>query len=117
MDKSYSNSTSWTFLSNHTHVLLCLAHDASMRIRDIALKIGITERAVQRIIANLTESGYIDRIREGRCNKYVIHNDQHLRHPIEAHRRIADLIRLIFEAPNTAATSYSNSSHEVIGDM
>lgn len=90
-------ASSWTFLTNHTHVLLCLARDASMRIREIADEVGITERAVQRIIADLDESGYINRTRDGRNNSYEINTRIHLRHPLEAHKRILDLIRLVDE--------------------
>ncbi len=89
------NETSWTFLTNHAHVLLCLAKSSTMRIRDIAVAVGITERAVQRIIAELTELGYIDIIKEGRRNIYNIHREMPLKHPIESHRQIADLIELI----------------------
>ena len=86
---------SWTFLTNHAHVLLCLAQDPSERIRDIALNIGITERAVQRIITELEEAGYVERFRKGRRNEYQIHGQLPLRHPIEHHRNVDDLIRLI----------------------
>jgi DNA-binding transcriptional ArsR family regulator len=88
--------TNWTFLTNHAHVLLCLAKSSSMRIRDIALVVGITERAVQRILAELTESGYIDKIKEGRRNIYKLHLEMPLKHPIESHRKISDLIELIY---------------------
>ena len=95
MIDSQTASSSWTFLTNHTHVLLCLARDASMRIREIADEVGITERAVQRIIADLDEGGYIKRMRDGRNNSYEINYDVHLRHPLEARRKISDLIHLV----------------------
>ncbi|MGM0599520.1 MAG: helix-turn-helix transcriptional regulator [Candidatus Rifleibacteriota bacterium] len=95
MNSFKQESNNWTFLSNHSHVLLCLASDSSMRMRDIAQKVGITERAVQRIIADLTEAGYIDRFKNGRCNSYEIHREKHLRHPIEENKLIEDLISLI----------------------
>lgn len=95
-DRKEKSGSSWTFLTNHAHVLLCLAKNSSMRIRDIALEVGITERAVQRIISELTDSGYIDIVKEGRCNIYRIHRDMKLKHPIESHRQISDLISLIF---------------------
>jgi predicted transcriptional regulator len=91
------DENNWTFLTNHAHVLLCLAKSSSMRIRDIAIAVGITERAVQRIIAELTESGYIDIIKEGRRNIYKLHFDMPLKHPIESHRNISDLIGLIYD--------------------
>lgn len=85
----------WTFLSNHAHVLLCLVNDETMRIRDIALEVGITERAIRNIISDLEEAGYVERVRIGRRNSYRIDNSLHLRHPIEQHKTIADLIRAI----------------------
>lgn len=85
---------SWTFLTNHAHVLIILAKDPHMRMRDVAARIGITERAVQRIVAELVAGGFIEAIRSGRRNEYRIHGQQRMRHPIEAHRSIADLITL-----------------------
>ena len=61
---------SWTFLTNHAHVLLCLARDSTMRMRDLALEVGITERAVQGIVSNLEAAGNVERIRKGRRNSY-----------------------------------------------
>ena len=86
---------SWTFLTNHSHVLLCLAEDSAKRMRDIAQEVGITERAVQRIISDLVDEGYIERVREGRRNTYKIYTSMHLRHPIEQERTIQELIDLI----------------------
>ncbi len=96
-NKRNGNESSWTFLTNHAHVLMCLVKSPSMLMRDIAAEVGITERAVQRIIADLSNEKYITKIREGRCNKYRINTKKQLKHPIESHRRIADLIKLIFE--------------------
>lgn len=87
----------WTFLTNHAHILLCLTKNPNLRTKDLAELVGITERAVQRIIAELTEDGCIDRKRVGRSNTYTIHTEHHLKHPIEAHRTIADLIALLLE--------------------
>lgn len=87
----------WTFLSNHAHLLLCLARDATMRIRDIALEVGITERAIRHIISDLEEAGYVERLRIGRRNSYRIDESLHLRHPVEQHKTIADLIQAIHE--------------------
>ncbi|MFM7320610.1 MAG: helix-turn-helix transcriptional regulator [Armatimonadota bacterium] len=86
--------TRWTFLTNHSHVLICLARDPELRLRDVAQRVGITERAVQRIVAELEVAGAITRERDGRRNRYAVHADVKLRHPIEAHRTIADLIAL-----------------------
>ncbi len=87
----------WTFLSNHAHVLLLLARDPDIRLRDVATQVGITERAVQRIVADLEEGSYIERERLGRRNRYRVHPDLPLRHPIEAHRRIGSLIALVVD--------------------
>lgn len=91
------NDTQWTFLTNHAHVLLCLAQSPQMRMRDIALKVGITERAVQRIIHDLETEKYIEIKKEGRRNVYTPHKDKHLKHPIESHKHVADLLQLVAE--------------------
>lgn len=85
----------WTFLSNHTHVLLCLAGDPEMRLRDVADRVGITERAVQRIVADLEAGKILDRERDGRRNHYSIHRNRPLRHPIEQHRNVGALLDLL----------------------
>ena len=87
----------WTFLSNHAHVLLLLAKDPDIRLRDVATRVGITERAVQRIVADLEDGSYIERERTGRRNRYKVHPELPLRHPVEAHRRIGSLIALVVE--------------------
>jgi DeoR/GlpR family transcriptional regulator of sugar metabolism len=92
-----SGRPSWTFLSNHAHVLLLLAKDPEIRLREVAEQVGITERAVQRIVADLERDRYIERERNGRRNRYRVHRDLPLRHPIEAHRRIASLIALVVD--------------------
>ncbi|MEM7306622.1 MAG: winged helix-turn-helix domain-containing protein [Planctomycetota bacterium] len=99
----------WTFLSNHAHVLICLARDADLRIRDIAAEIGITERAVTSILSDLEAEGLIERHREGRRNSYVLRLEQPLRHPIEDHRSVAELVQLILnekdDGPETGPPS------------
>jgi DNA-binding MarR family transcriptional regulator len=87
----------WTFLTNHAHVLAVLDADPETVLREVALRVGITERAVQRIIQELEEGGFIRRERVGRQNRYRILKGQALRHPNEAHRNIGDLLRLISE--------------------
>jgi hypothetical protein len=88
----------WTFFSNHGHVLLCLAADPQLALRDVSQSVGITERSVQRIVGELEEGGYLVRTREGRRNRYVIRRSVPLRHPIEMHKRIGDLIDLVLES-------------------
>jgi DNA-binding MarR family transcriptional regulator len=73
---------SWAFLTNHAHVLLCIARDPQVRARDIAEQIGITERAAQRILADLITDEYVTRTKVGRRNHYTINSDGHLRHPM-----------------------------------
>ncbi len=85
----------WTFLTNHTHVLFCLSRDPNMRMRDIALEIGITERAVQRIVAELRAAGYLDGERDGRRVEYTILRDKHLRHPLESACRIGEVLDVL----------------------
>ena len=87
----------WTFLSNHAHVLICLARDPEARLRDVADRIGITERAVLKILADLEEEGVVRRHREGRRNSYELHLDRPLRHPIERHRKVGELVKLIVD--------------------
>lgn len=87
----------WTFLTNHAHVLSVLDSEPELVLRQVALRVGITERAVQRIVVELEESGFLERERVGRQNHYRVLKDQPLRHPIEAHRSIGDLLGLITE--------------------
>lgn len=87
----------WTFLTNHSHVLLVLAKDQAMVLREVAARVGITERAVQRIIAELEEGGFIVREKIGRQNRYRIRRDHRLRHPIEQHCTIGELLNLILQ--------------------
>jgi len=89
------SSGGWTFLTNHGHVLICLAREPEMRLRDVALQVAITERAVQRIVADLEEARVITRRRDGRRNAYEINFAAPLRHDLEAHRTIRDLLDLV----------------------
>ena len=87
----------WTFFSNHGHVLVCLAQDADARLRDVAQSVGITERAVQKIVADLEAAGVVARERRGRRNHYRLHTERPLRHPIEAHRTVGALLAVLLE--------------------
>ena len=87
--------TGWTFLTNHTHVLAMLHSDPELVLRQVAVAVGITERAVQRIVQDLEEGGFIRRERIGRQNRYEVLTNEPLRHPIESHRKIGDLLKLI----------------------
>ena len=91
----------WTFLSNHTHVLVCLAAHPDSVLRDVAAQVGITERAVQRIVADLEAAGVLNRERDGRRNRYQLALDTPLRHPLERHCRIGDLLGLVLGRRDT----------------
>ena len=88
-------ASSWTFLTNHSHVLICLAENPDLRLREVAERVGITERAVLRIVSELEEAGVISRRREGRRNQYEIHGSEPLRHVVEKHRTVGDLLGLL----------------------
>lgn len=89
----------WTFLSNHAHALICLARDGDCRVRDLALRIGITERAVQRILADLEAAGYLVRERHGRRNHHRLVLDRPMRHPVEAAHTVGELVDALLTAP------------------
>jgi DNA-binding transcriptional ArsR family regulator len=90
-----TDSHRWTFLTNHTHVLVILDRSPEIVLREVAIRVGITERAVQRIIHDLEDGGFIERERVGRRNRYRVLRDEPLRHPIESHRPIGDLLDLM----------------------
>jgi DeoR/GlpR family transcriptional regulator of sugar metabolism len=85
----------WTFLSNHGHVLVCIARDPNIRVREIALSVGITERAVQRILGELEEAGAISRTRKGRRTHYAVNERLPMRHPIEKDHSVGELMKLV----------------------
>jgi len=95
MDNSNSQIESWTFFSNNAHVLVCLTHTPQPTARQMAIQVGITERAVQRILAKLVLAGVVSVRKEGRRNRYELDLDQQLRHPLESHKTIGEFIRLI----------------------
>jgi len=87
--------SSWTFLSHHAQVFLCVARDPDVRLRDIAAAVGITERAVQAIVNDLVAEGYVDRTRVGRRNHYSVHPDVPLRHRLQGDLDVGTLLRLL----------------------
>ncbi len=93
----------WTYMTNHTHVLVCLAADSTLRVRDLALQVGITERAVQRIITDLENAGVLERERDGRRNHYQIREDATLRHPLEESCSVGGLLKWILAQRRAAA--------------
>ncbi len=86
---------SWTFFSNNAHVLVCLSHMPQPTTREIAIHVGITERAVQRIVTKLIEAGVVTVSKKGRRNSYELDLNQRLRHPLESHKTIGEFIQLI----------------------
>lgn len=88
-------SHSWTFFTNHAHVLFCISQNPDVRIREVAASVGITERATQRIVAELEGSGYLRHEKVGRRNRYQLTTTSHLRHPIESHVTIDHLLHLL----------------------
>ncbi|WP_106181155.1 helix-turn-helix transcriptional regulator [Prauserella shujinwangii] len=99
--KARATSPGWTFLTNHGHVLLCLASDSRLTMRELALKVGITERAVQGIVADLVEGGYLTRAKVGRRNSYTVNAQGRLRHPLEADHTVGALIDALADADRT----------------
>lgn len=94
-----SETGGWTFLTNHTHILLAVTRNPELRQREIADLVGITEGAVQRIIGELEEAGYLRRERIGRRNRYEVTTDLPLRHPLEADHTIGDLLAELTRDP------------------
>lgn len=88
-------SGAWTFLTNHFHILVVLSREPSMRIRDLAEEVGITQRAVQRILAELTEDKVLKVRKEGRRNHYRINRKTRLRHPLESRHNIGELLDIL----------------------
>jgi hypothetical protein len=87
--------SNWTLFSNHGHVLVCLARDSEARLRDVAMNVGITERAVQKIVRDLQDGGMISVTKNGRRNRYRIHKNEPLRHQLEADCTVNDLVKVV----------------------
>ena len=85
----------WRFVTNHAHVLECIYTDPGVRLRDIAVSVGITERTAALIVSDLEQAGYLTKIRDGRRNRYAVHGELPLRHPMHRHRKVGDLIRFL----------------------
>lgn len=87
--------SAWTFFTNHAHVLVCISRDPSIRIRDLAVQVGITERAAVRIVSELIDGGYLERERDGRRNHYLVRADQPLRHPVEQPHSVGEVLEVL----------------------
>jgi DNA-binding MarR family transcriptional regulator len=88
-------TSTWSFLTNHAQVLVCIAHDPGMRLREIGEAVGITERAAHRIVVELADAGYISRERNGRRNRYTIRSHLPLPDPLAAEQKIGDLLAIL----------------------
>jgi DNA-binding Lrp family transcriptional regulator len=92
---SSSGTADWDFLTNHAHVLVCVAHDPGIRLRDIAAAVGITERGAHRILSQLVEEGYVLRERRGRRNRYQVLAGRPMRHPLVQERDVGGLLEVL----------------------
>jgi DNA-binding transcriptional ArsR family regulator len=109
----------WSFLTNHARVLICIAHDPGVRLRDIAAKLGITERSAYSIVTELTDAGYVVKQKDGRRNRYEIQGDLPLRGSVGRERTIGEVLNVLVEASALgdpdAATQRSDRSHDAPG--
>ena len=87
--------TSWSFLTNHARVLVCIAQDPGIRLREIGDEVGITERAAHRIVSELADAGYIARQREGRRNRYTVQAHLPLPDPVAPEQKVGDLLAVL----------------------
>ena len=92
---SSGDPKNWTFLTNHAQVLLCIASTPDIRLRDVAERVGITERSTQRILSELVAAGYVKRIREGRRNRYIVDREQAMRHTAQLGYEIGALLEAL----------------------
>ena len=95
MDRTEKREDDWTFFSNNAHVLVCLTQAPQPTTREIAIRVGITERAVQRIVTKLLKARIVKVKKEGRRNRYELDLSQRLRHPLESHKTIGEFLRLM----------------------
>lgn len=102
----------WTFFSNHGHVLVCLANNREARLRDVALQVGITERAVQKIVRDFQDAGIVAVTKQGRCNRYRINRRKALRHNLVSHCTVGKLLTLLSKS-HTAQRMAAEPAQEV----
>jgi DNA-binding IclR family transcriptional regulator len=98
---------SWRFVTNHGHVLQCIAEDPTIRLRDIAISVGITERTAAHIVNDLEQAGYLTKTRDGRRNRYEIHGELPLRHSHHQHRTVRELIGFLQDPARARAANPS----------
>lgn len=94
-------ASGWDFLTNHAHVLVCVARDPGVRLREIAASVGITERSAHKILSELVEEGYVRREREGRRNRYEVRFELPLRHPLGEQRAVGELLEVLLDSPTS----------------
>src|SRR3954451_702544 len=85
----------WDFLTNHAHVMLCVAKDPGIRLRDVATAVGITERSAHKLLSELVDDGYVERERHGRRNRYEVKLELPLRHPLVREHEVGDLLKVL----------------------
>jgi DNA-binding MarR family transcriptional regulator len=100
---SWNDDHRWRFVTNHAHVLETIARDPTARLRDIAAAVGITERTTAQIVNDLETAGYLTKIRDGRRNRYEVHEELRLRHPQHRHHTVGELIRFLESPPKPGA--------------
>ena len=111
-----SEESRWNFFTNHAHILIYLEAHPDQTLRRVALAIGITERAVQRIVAELEGGGYLKRTRVGRQNKYEINGDMPLRDSQESHRSVRELLDWVKLSAETVADEYNSLENWAVGE-
>src|SRR3954454_6243460 len=95
---STNEARTWTFLTNHAQVLLCVAATPDIRLRDVAERVGVTERSTQRILSELVAAGYVKATREGRRNRYTVDRDHAMRHNAQRGYEIGALLEALSES-------------------
>jgi predicted ArsR family transcriptional regulator len=111
-----SQDSRWNFFTNHAHILIYLEAHPDQTLRRVALAIGITERAVQRIVAELEEGGYLKRAKIGRQNKYEINGDTPLRHSQESHRSVKELLDWVKSPCGNTSDEYNPLENWTVGE-
>ena len=101
----------WTFFSNYAHVLVCLAETPEATLREIAYRVGITERSAMRLITNLDDAAILRRVKQGRRNTYLIDTSAHLRHPIEEHCTVGELLQTILSPARVKRLERKHARH------
>ncbi|ELP61725.1 helix-turn-helix transcriptional regulator [Streptomyces turgidiscabies] len=105
--------TGWTFLTNHSRVLAAIAENPTVRIRDIAARCRLTERAVQKIVSDLETAGYLTHTRQGRSNAYQIEGGTILRHPADEGLSVAELLSLLARHDDEHVDEHGNDRREL----